>query len=53
MVQRSTNFKNIAIVHVTNNAYRVYFKDISKNKAKKLMSKFRLVAKTSDIYCSD
>ena len=53
MVQRSTNFKNIAIVHVTNNAYRVYFKDISKNKAKKLMNKFDLIGKTGDIYCND
>ena len=34
-------------------AYRVYFKDISKNKAKKLISKFNLVGKTGDIYCND
>ena len=53
MVQRSTDFKNIAIVHVKKTAYRVHFKDISKNKAKKLMSKFHLVGKTGDIYCSD
>ena len=33
--------------------YRVYFKDISKNKAKKLMNKFNLVGKTGDIYCND
>ena len=33
IVQRSTDFKNI--VHVKNNAYRIYFKDISKHKAKK------------------
>ena len=43
IVQRSTDFKNIAIIHVKNNAYRVYFKDISKHKAKKLMNKFNLV----------
>ena len=48
IVQRSTN---IAIIHVK--AYRVYFQDISKNKAKKLMNKFDLVGKTGDIYCND
>ena len=36
IVQRSTNFKNIAIVHVKKTAYRIYFKDISKHKAKKV-----------------
>ena len=34
-------------------AYRVHFKDISKNKAKKLMNKFNLVGKMGDIYCND
>ena len=33
-------------------AYRVYFKDISKHKAKKLMNKFHLVGKTGDNYCN-
>ena len=36
MVQRLTDFKNIAIVQVKKTAYRVYFKDISQNKAKKV-----------------
>ena len=45
VVQRSTDFKNIAIIYVKKTAYRVYFKDISKNKAKKLMNKFNLVGK--------
>ena len=31
-------------------AYRVYFKVINKNKAKKLMNKFDLIGKTGDIY---
>ena len=53
MVQRSTDFKNIAIVHVKKTVYRVYFKDISKSKAKKLMDKFNPVGKTDDIYCND
>ena len=53
IVQRSTDFKNIAIIHVKRTAYRVCFKDISKNKAKKLMNKFNLVGKTGGIYCND
>ena len=53
IVQKSTNFKNIAIVHVKNNAYRIHFKDISKHQAKKLMNKFDLIGKMGDIYCND
>ena len=49
--QKSTDVKNIAIIHVKKTAYRVYFRDISKHKAKKLMNKFNLVGKTGDIYC--
>ena len=53
IVQKSTDFKNIAIGHVKNNAYRIYFKDISKHKAKKLMNKFDLIGKTGYIYCNN
>ena len=53
IVQTSANFKSIAIIHVKKTAYRVYFKDISKHKAKTLINKFNLVGKTSDIYCND
>ena len=53
VVQRSTDFKNIAIVHVKNNTYRIYFKDVSKHKAKKLMNKFDLIGKTGAIYCNN
>ena len=53
ILQRATNFKNIAIVHIKNNAYRIYFKDISKHKARTLMNKFDLIGKTGDIYCND
>ena len=49
----STDFKNIAIIHVKIIPYRVYFKDISKHKAKKLMNNFDLVGKTGNIYCND
>ena len=53
IVQRSTDIKNIDIIYVKNNAYRVYFKDISQHKAKQLMNKFNLVGKTGDIYCNN
>ena len=53
IVQKSTDLKDIAIIYVKKIACRVYFKDISKNKAKKLMNKFNLVGKTGDIYCND
>ena len=49
IIQRSTDFKNIVFV----NAQRIYFKDISKLKAKKLMNKFDLIGKTGDIYFND
>ena len=39
IVQRSTDFKNIAIVHILKSAYRIYFQHMSKHKAKKIMIK--------------
>ena len=45
IVQTSTDFKNIAIVYVKKTAYRIYFKDICKHKAKNLMNKFDLIGK--------
>ena len=53
IVQRSTDFKNIAIIYVKKAAYRVYFKDISKHKAKNLMNNLNLVGKMGYIYCND
>ena len=53
IVQKSIDFKDIAIIYVKKTAYRVYFKDISKHKVKKLMNKFNLVGKTDDIYCNN
>ena len=53
IVQKSIDFKDIAIIYAKKTAYRVYFKDISKNKAKKLMNNFNLVGKTGDIYCNN
>ena len=54
VLQRSTDFKNITIVYVRKNAYRVYFQYMNKHKAKKLMNKFDLINKTgSTINCND
>ena len=53
IVQKSADFKSIAIVRVKKSAYRIYFKDISKHKARKLMNKFELIGKTRDIYCNE
>ena len=53
IVQMSTDFKNTAIIYAKKSAYRVYFKDISKHKAKKIMNKFNLAGKTGDIDCND
>ena len=52
-VQRSTDFKDIAIVHIKNNAYRIYFQHMSKHEAKKIMNKFDLIDKSGNIYCND
>ena len=46
IVQRSTDFKNIGIVHIKKNAYRIYFQHMSKHEAKKLIKKFDLIDKT-------
>ena len=42
IMQKSINFKNIAIVHVKKSAYRIYFLYMSKCKAKKLMNNSNL-----------
>ena len=36
MMQKSNDFKNIAIVHVKKSAYRIYFQYMSKRKEKSL-----------------
>ena len=50
IVQKSIDFKDVAIFYVKKTAYRVYFKDNSKHKGKKKMHKFNLVGKMGDIY---
>ena len=53
IVQRSTDFKNIAIVHIKKTAYRIYFQHMSKHEAKKIMNKFDLIGKSGNVYCND
>ena len=52
-MQRSTDFKNIAIVQIKKSVYRIYFQNISKHKARKIMNKFDLLGKMGNIYCND
>ena len=53
IVQRSADFKNIAIVYIKKNAYRICFSCMNKHKAKKLIKKFDLIDKTGSINCND
>ena len=53
IVQRSTDFKDIPIVHIRHNAYRIYFQHMSKHEAKKTMNKFDLIGKSGNISCND
>ena len=54
MTQKSTDFKNIAIVHIKKSAYRIYFPYMNKHKAKKLMTNFDLIDKMRSIMnCND
>ena len=54
MVQRSTDFTYIAIIHIKKkSAYRIYFQHMNKHKAKKIMNKFGLIGETGNIYCND
>ena len=52
IVQRSTDFKNIALVHTKKSAYRIYFQHMSKHEARKLRKKFDLIDKTGSINCN-
>ena len=45
IMQKSNNFKNIAVVHIKKSAYRIYFLDMSKREAKKLMVNSNLINK--------
>ena len=45
IMQKSIDFKNIAIVHVKKSVYRIYFQDMNKREAKKLMKNSNLIDK--------
>ena len=45
IMQKSNNFKNIAIVHVKKSVYRIYFLYMSKSEAKKIMNNSNLLGK--------
>ena len=45
IVQKSSDFKNIAIDHVKKSVYRIYFLYMSKPEAKKLMNNSNLIDK--------
>ena len=53
IVQRSTDFNNIAIFHIKKSACRIYFQHMSKHEAKKLIEKFDSIDKTGSINCND
>ena len=42
ILQKSINFKNIAIIHIKKSVYRIYFPYMSKREAKKLMNNSNL-----------
>ena len=45
IMQKSNDFKNIAIVHLKKSVYRIYFLCISKREAKILMTNSNLIDK--------
>ena len=50
IIKISIDFKNIAIVHVRERAYRIYFLDISKREAKKLMVNSNLIDNVMNLF---
>ena len=45
IMQKTNDFKNIAIVHVKKSVYRIYFQYMSKRESKKLMTNSNLIDK--------
>ena len=43
IMQKSNNFKNIAIVYINKSVYRIYFLYLSKREAKKLITNSNLI----------
>ena len=50
IIKISIDFKNTAIVHVRERAYRIYFLDISKREAKKLMVNSNLIDNVMNLF---
>ena len=50
IMQKSTNFKNIAIVHIKKCVYRIYFLGMNKREASKIMKNSNLVDKREKFY---
>ena len=44
-MQKSNNFKNIAVVHVKKSTYRIYFLGMTNHEAKKLMKNYNIINK--------
>ena len=44
-MQKSNSFKNIAVVNIKKSAYRIYFQDMNKHEAKKLMTNSNFIDK--------
>ena len=45
ITRKSIDFKNITIIHIKNNAHRIYFTHMSKREEKKLMNNSTLIDK--------
>ena len=45
IVQKSISFKNIAVAHAKKSVYRIYFQDIKKRDAKKIMANSNFIDK--------
>ena len=50
IMQKPIDFKSIAIVHLTESAYRIYFLYMNKRKAKNLMNNSNLIDKKGVLY---
>ena len=49
IVQKSISFKNVAIVYVKKGVYRIYFQDMKKREAKKIMANSNLISKKGNL----
>ena len=53
ILNKTTNLKNVGIVHIKKSTYRIYFQHMSKYEGKKLIEKSDLIDKTGSITCND